>query len=582
MQALWKLIPGLSREGKVVNKQALSLAKKLDLDPLLINWLFYLGHDSEEKLHEFFYPSLKNLHNPFLMKDMSKAVARLKRVFENNEKILIIGDYDVDGTTSTALLLRALRPTYQNIDYYIPDRYKEGYGVSIKAINFAKDNNFSLIISVDCGINAFEPISLARESNIDFIVIDHHTPEKNLPPATAILNPKQPDDSYPFKELSGCGVALKFLHALVVKKIIPVSRLNESLDLVAMSIAADIVPIVGENRILAYYGLKKLNSHPIPGLEALIKAADIKSQINIGTIGFVLGPRINAAGRLEHGSLAVELFLKQETEQALELAKRLSNLNSQRQKLQQDIVKAAEKQVRANKSLQKANSLVLFSPEWNKGVVGIAASKIVELFFKPTIILTRSEGKITGSARSVPGFNIYNAIYQCRHLLTNFGGHDFAAGLSLEEQNLQNFIICFESSVSQTITPQQKRPLINLAGKLHFYQLSVPFVRTIEKLQPFGPGNPRPVFYNNEVRDTGYSRLIGKASEHVLFQLEDPSNIVLTALAFNMSDKVHDLINQPYNMRPVFSIAFTPELVQREEESYVQLLVKDIKFRKKR
>ncbi len=554
--------------------EILNLATKLKVDPVIANMFIQRGIRTYQQAERFFNIKYSDLYDPFLMNDMDKAVDRFVHATDNLERIMILGDYDVDGTTGTALLYNVLTQFYDNIIYYIPDRYKEGYGVSFKAIDFAHQKDVKLIISVDCGIKANEKVKYAKSKQIDFIILDHHTPGEQLPDAVAVLDPKRPDNKYPFQELSGAGVAFKFLQALAKKGLFEEKEIVPYLDLLALSIAADIVPIVDENRILAYYGLKILNSAPSPGIRALKEVAGYKNQkISIGQIIFGLAPRINAAGRIEHGSSAVRLLIAKDYNYALELARKIDKLNRERQNLQDLIVKAITQDKQLEEYLKHRNSTVLYNPGWHKGVVGIVASKIIDKFYKPTIILTSSEGKITGSARSVHDFDLYSAIEGCQQWLTNFGGHKYAAGLTLEEKNLKNFIDCFEQVVSQRIRPDQKKPVLKIAGHLRFNQINERLVKILRRLEPFGPGNPRPVFVTKNVRDTGYSRLVGRNEDILLLQLEDPTGVIFKAVGFGLKDYYPQIVK-----RKPFDLAYTIEENEYNGIKSVQLEIKDFRF----
>ncbi len=568
MKYRWELLPTAGKS-KIID-----LATRLKVDPVIANLLIHRGIDSYQAAERFFNLKLANLFDPFLMKDMDKAVVRFSEAFRNGEKILIFGDYDVDGTTGTALLYNVLRSFYPNVLYYIPDRYSEGYGISEKGIDFASSQDISLIISVDCGIKANDKVDYAKQKNIDFIILDHHTPGETLPRAIAVLDPKRADDTYPFNELTGAGVAFKFLQALSQRGFFDIKELYQYLDLLVLSIAADIVPITGENRILAYYGLKVLNSHPSTGVKALKSVTGFSDKtLTIGHLAFSLGPRINAAGRIKHGSRAVELLIAKDYNYALQLAQEIDKLNRERQNIQQKIVKQILEQFEQSEYLRNKNSTVLYDPGWHKGVVGIVASKIIETHYKPTIILTSSEGKISGSARSVADFDLYAAIENCREYLLNFGGHKYAAGLTLKQENLERFIECFETTVSQNITPEQKTPVLTIAGQLTFDRINDRLVRTLKRLEPYGPGNPKPLFVTRQVRDTGYSRVVGKNSDHLILQLEDPSGNIITVKGFGMGQYFDKI-----KTRRPFDIAYTIEENEFNGKTSIELQLRDIKF----
>lgn len=555
--------------------EVLNLATKLKVDPVIANMFIQRGIKTYQQAERFFNIRYADLYDPFEMNDMDKAVSRFVHAINNFEKIMILGDYDVDGTTGTALLYNVLTQFYKNIIYYIPDRYKEGYGVSFQAVDYAHKQNVKLIISVDCGIKANDKVDYAKTKNIDFIILDHHTPSEQLPAAVAVLDPKRQDNTYPFNELSGAGVAFKFLQALARKGLFEEKEIIPYLDLLALSIAADIVPIIDENRILAYYGLKILNQTPSLGIQALKEVAGYKKdqKLSIGQIIFGLAPRINAAGRIEHGAYAVQLLIAKDYNYALELARKIDKLNRQRQNLQDRIVKQITQSGAFTEQLKHKNSTVLYHPAWHKGVVGIVASKIIDKFYKPTIILTSSDGKITGSARSVHDFDLYSAIENCQQWLINFGGHKYAAGLTLEEKNLQNFIDCFEQVVSERITPEQRKPVLKIVGELSFTQINERLVKILRRLQPYGPGNPRPVFVTRNVRDTGYSRLVGRNEDILLLQLEDPSGGIFKAIGYGLEEYYPRI-----EKREKFDIAYTIEENEFNGIKSIQLEVKDIRF----
>ena len=499
---------------------------------------------------KFFRPKLENLYDPFLMKDMDKAVVRLKRAVESFEKILVYGDYDTDGTTAVALMYSFLREFHDNIDFYIPDRYTEGYGISYKGIDYAEANEVSLVIALDCGIKAVDKIEYAKKKNIDFIICDHHTPGEKLPDAVAVLDPKRKDCNYPFKELTGCGIGFKLAQAFVEKYEIDNDLIFKHLDLVALSIAADIVPIVDENRILASFGLKQIMQTSKPGLKALLEIAGLSKQteITISDLVFRISPRINAAGRLEHAKSSAMLLITNDFEYAEEISKKLNQLNTDRQNLDRQILEEALEQFKNNPELLEKKSTVLYNEEWHKGVIGIVASKVIEHFYKPTIILTKSEGKITGSGRSVDGFDLYEAISSCGHLLVNYGGHKYAAGLTLEEENLQKFIECFENAVKGNIRPEQEKPKLLVSDTLAFSQITPRLVEILSYFAPFGPENMKPVFFTSNVRDTGNSTLVGKDKKHIHLEMVDPTGFIVEGWAFNLAEYYPLIKEQPFDI----------------------------------
>ncbi len=497
------------------------LMEALGVDEVIANLLVQRGITDYQKAKDFFRPSLDNLHDPFLMKDMDKAVARLNKAIENQERILIYGDYDVDGTTSVALVYTYLKPHFDYIDYYIPDRYAEGYGISTKGINYAADNNYSLIISLDCGIKAVERIAYANSKNVDFIICDHHTPDDKLPDAAAVLDPKRLDCNYPCDALSGCGVGFKLMQALAQHRNWDFETLIPLLDLVAVSIASDIVPIVGENRVLAHFGLERLNSNPRVGLKTIIKLSGATHDLKINDIVFKIGPRINAAGRIQSGKHAVHLLVAENEETAKLIGDSINDMNEDRKELDHSITDEALDLVAKNKMLLAKKSTVLFSRKWHKGVIGIVASRMIETYYKPTIILTESNGFATGSARSVDGFDLYNAISSCSDLLENFGGHKYAAGLTMKIENVPLFQQRFEEYVCQHITDDMLQPQIKVDAKISLTSITPKFYRILKQFEPFGPQNMTPVFVSEQVVDYGYSRQVGRKKEHLKLSVVD-------------------------------------------------------------
>lgn len=471
-----------------------SLQNAINSNPILSAVLVQRGITDFDLAKAFFRPTLANLHDPFLMKDMNKAVERLKMAIDAAEKILIYGDYDVDGTTSVALVFQYIRQFHSNIDFYIPDRYKEGYGVSKEGIQFAIDNGYSLVITLDCGIKSADLVSLAATNGIDFIICDHHLPDSAIPPAFAVLDPKQSDCRYPFKELSGCGIGYKFMQAYALRYGTDLATLEAMLDLVAVSIASDIVAITGENRILTYFGLKVLNENPCPGLKALKESAGIESDLDVSGIVFTIGPRINAAGRIESARTAVDLLISRSEPEAKELAEKVNVNNGVRKQFDTTITKEALNMVENSSVLRQAKSTVLYNKNWNKGVIGIVASRCIEKYYRPTIILTESNEKITGSARSIYGFDLYEAIEQCADLLEKFGGHKYAAGLTLTHENLDKFIDRFEKVVTARVTDEMLTPVLEIDHELNLSDITPKFLRILKQMAPFGPENQNPVF----------------------------------------------------------------------------------------
>ncbi|MBN2487318.1 MAG: single-stranded-DNA-specific exonuclease RecJ [Bacteroidales bacterium] len=552
------------------------LASELNINHVLANLLIQRDVTTFDEAKAFFRPSLDNLHDPFLMKDMDKAVDRLKLAVQKNENILVYGDYDVDGTTSVALVYSFLRKIYSKVDYYIPDRYGEGYGVSYNGIDHAAATRASLVIALDCGIKAIDKISYASEKSIDFIICDHHTPGDKLPEAIAVLDPKRADCLYPFKELSGCGVGFKFMHAYSLRNNIPFTELLDYIDLVAVSIASDIVPIIGENRILTHYGLKKLEENPGIGLKTIKEKSGVEEgkPIAVEDVVFKIGPRINAAGRMDSGKQAVDLLISASDKEARLLCDRLNAHNQTRRNIDKNITEEAISDIRQQSNKYKY-STVLYNPGWHKGVVGIVASRLIESFYRPTVILTESNGFATGSARSVNGFDLYEAINGCADLLESFGGHMYAAGLTLKPENVQKFKDRFEQVVSERITTEQLTPQVEIDAELNFIDINEKFYRVLKQFAPFGPGNMNPVFFAENVTDNGTGRPVGSDGEHLrltLIQESDPFRN-LNAIAFGQGRK-YDKISKG----KAFDIAYTLAENSFRGQTSLQLNVKDIKI----
>jgi single-stranded-DNA-specific exonuclease len=549
------------------------LSEELSINKVLANMLVRKDINTFDKAKSFFRPSLNDLHDPFLMKGMNIAVNRLNKAIKENEKILIYGDYDVDGTTSVALVYSYIRKYYNNLNYYVPDRYEEGYGISYKGIDYANENGFSLVIALDCGIKAVEKIDYANERNVDFIICDHHLPDEKIPNAVAVLDAKQKDCNYPFKELSGCGVGFKFMQAFSVVNGFKATDVYEYLDLVAISIASDIVPIIGENRVLAFYGLRTIETSPSPSVKALKEVSGIKkNNITISDIVFKIGPRINAAGRIESANKSVELLISRNYIDAIEFAKRIDEINTERKEIDHNITEQALDTIIDSVELQGKKTTVLYNPEWSKGVIGIVASRLTENYFRPTVILTESApGIASGSARSVPGFNLYDAISHCSHLLDSFGGHMYAAGLTLKIENIEEFTSCFEEFVNNTITESQLIPQINVDSVICFKDVDQKFFNILSQFAPFGPGNMHPVFVARDVVDTGKSKVVGKDSTHLKVSFEQ-DGVVFNGIAFGMSDK-YELLK---DKKPV-DICFTLEENEFMGNVTLQLSIIDIK-----
>jgi single-stranded-DNA-specific exonuclease len=549
--------------------QALSAA--INVNPYVSSILLQRGIEDFDAAKKFFRPSLENLHDPFLMKDMKKAVTRLKKALDGEEKILIYGDYDVDGTTAVALVFSYLRKFYPNCEIYIPDRYAEGYGISLAGIEYAETNGFSLIIALDCGIKSFELVRVATQKGIDFVICDHHLPEETVPGAVAVLDPKQEDCKYPCAELSGCGLGFKFMQAYA-RLYRDESEVFNYLDLVAVSIASDIVPIVDENRVLAHFGLKKLNENPLPGLKALKDIANLKNELDISGIVFTLGPRINAAGRVAHGRAAVELLVAKTEEEANQLAEKINLKNEVRKEFDSSITEEAIAMIETNNAVAIRKSTVLFKNTWHKGVIGIVAARCVEKFYRPTVILTESNNKITGSARSVYGFDLYNAILGCSDLLEKFGGHKYAAGLTLDASNLEAFQQRFEEVVSSTITDDMLIPVVDVDVSVKFDAINAKFLNVLKQMGPFGPENQKPVFEASGVYV--FNSLSSFKDRHIKFLAkQEGCESVFQAVGFDFAH-AYEMVARGETFRMAFTI---------EENIYngitsVQLRIKDLKF----
>lgn len=517
-------------------EQVNALQKALSVDEIIARLLVLRRITTFEEAKTFFRPTLDMLHDPFLMKGMSVAVNRIGQAIANQEKVLIYGDYDVDGTTAVALVFSFFKKYIAQIEYYIPDRYGEGYGISCQGIDYANENNFSLIIALDCGIKAVDKINYANNKGIDFIICDHHLPGDEIPQALAVLDPKQKDCPYPYKELAGCGIGFKLAQAFCIQNSIDQSEAFEYLDLVVTSIAADIVPITGENRVLAYYGLKKLNSYPRPGLKALLSLSKIDKELDITTLVFVVAPRINAAGRIEHGSKAVELLISDNPAEAGEFSKKINDTNSQRRDLDFGITDEALMTLEADPITPYRRTTVVFNANWHKGVVGIVASRLIEKYYKPTIVLTESNGLVTGSARSVKDFDVYTAIENCSYLLEQFGGHKFAAGLTLKPDNLLAFQEAFEKEVAQSITEEMLVPVVEIDLEINLDSINDKLLRILNQFAPHGPHNMTPVFCSRGVLDTGFAKIVG--SNHLKLEVYQPNTRLtkIDAIAFNKGD----------------------------------------------
>ncbi len=555
------------------SQQAKELGDKLNMSPILAHLLIKRGITTESAAKRFFRPQLADLINPFLMKDMDVAVDRLNDAMGRKERILVYGDYDVDGCTAVALVYKFLQQFYSNIDYYIPDRYDEGYGVSKKGIDYAKQTGVKLIIILDCGIKAVEEIGYAKSLGIDFIICDHHVPDEVMPPAAAILNPKRADDSYPFKQLCGCGVGFKFMQAFAKNNGIPFSRLIPLLDFCAVSIAADIVPVTDENRILAFHGLKQLNQNPSLGLKAIIDICGLSGrEISMSDIIFKIGPRINASGRMENGKESVDLLVEKDFALALKEARHINEYNEQRKDIDKQMTEEANQIVSKLESQRHQPSIVLYDENWKKGVIGIVASRLTEIYFRPTVVLTRDGDLATGSARSVMGFDVYAAIKSCRDLLLNFGGHSYAAGLTLKWDDIREFRQRFQHFVEEHIQPEQTEPILNIDAVIDFKDISKRLHNDLKRFSPFGPGNTKPVFFTTGVYDYGTSKVVGRQQEHIKLELVDSkSGTVVNGIAFGQSASARYI-----KSRRSFDIAYTIEgnIFKRNQ---VQLQIEDIR-----
>ncbi|MBK8873097.1 MAG: single-stranded-DNA-specific exonuclease RecJ [Bacteroidetes bacterium] len=550
-----------------------ALAKQLNIHPILVNLLVQRGHSTYEKAKEFFRPELKMLHDPYLMKDMEKAIARIDKAIAGKEKIMVFGDYDVDGTTAVALVYTFLKKRYPLVDFYIPDRYKEGYGISNRGIEWADEQGISLIIALDCGIKSIDKIEYAKTFGIDFIICDHHRPGAELPDAVAVLDPKRNDCDYPFKELSGCGVGFKLIQAYVMAHKLEFTELEEYLDLVAISIAADIVPIVGENRILTYYGLKRLNSKPRPGIKAILDISGNSRELTVNDVVFTIAPRINAAGRIESGNEAVELLISEKPDEAMSHGEEINKKNTTRKNLNETITREAMILIEQDTHFKDRKSTVLYNPKWHKGVIGIVASKLTDEFYRPTIILTKSNGVAAGSARSVKDFDIYNAIESCSDLLDQFGGHMYAAGLTMKEENIEAFKDRFEEIVCATIEDRMLIREIEIDDVISLGDINASFFNILKQFAPFGPGNMSPVFMSQEVYDRGDVRVVGNNHLKLSLIQKDQSRKVVDSIAFQLGKHFDRICGNES-----FHVCYHIEENTFNGRTNLQLNVKDIAF----
>ena len=573
----------MAKECKWILKEAADpekvsrLAAEVGIDKVLAELLVKRGVETFEESRAFFRPSLANLHDPFLMKDMDVAVERLHKAITDKEKILVYGDYDVDGTTAVALVYSFIQRFTGNVDFYIPDRYDEGYGVSYKGIDWAAEGGFKLIITLDCGIKAIDKVEYAKDKGIDMIICDHHLPEDSLPKAVAVLDPKREDCNYPFDDLSGCGVGFKLVQAYAQAHGIDFESLIPLLDLLVVSISSDLVTMVGENRVLAHFGLKQLNENPCKGLLAMINLSNLEpGHITIDDIVFKIGPRINAAGRMESGRLAVELLKATDSAKAMEIGEQINANNNERKNIDREITQEALEMVQNGNCLASKNATIVYNPKWSKGVVGIVASRLVEAFYKPTVVLTKSNGFVTGSARSISGFDLYEAIESCADLLENFGGHVYAAGLTLKEENLPEFSRRMDEFVSNKASTEMMIPVVDVDAKLDFSQITPKFFRILKQFQPFGPGNNNPIFVTENVYDAGSGRKVGAGGVHVKLDLIQESQPYhqIPAIAFNMSE-YYDYIREGNPFDVCYAIV---ENYYRGNSS-IQLRIRDMRER---
>jgi len=546
------------------------LAQALNVENFVATLLIQRGIETFEEAKNFFRPSLDHLHDPYLMKDMDKAVERIEKAIKNQERILVFGDYDVDGTTAVSLVSSYLKSYYPDVATYIPDRYNEGYGTSLLGIDFADDNGFTLIIALDCGIKSIDHVAYAKERNIDFIICDHHRPGSFLPEAVAVLDPKRDDCNYPYDDLCGCGIGFKLIQALAIKRDQTIDDLVPYLDLVATAIAADIVPMTGENRVLAYFGLHVINSDPRPGIRALIFQLK-KKILDITDVVFIIAPRINAAGRIKHGNHAVELLTEFDFDQAQQFASEIEAYNSERKDLDKVITQEALQQIEQNNEKERFTSVV-FQEHWHKGVIGIVASRLIETYYRPTLVFTKSGDKYAASARSVKGFDVYNALEACAEHLEQFGGHMYAAGMTLKEENYLLFKEAFEKEVEKTIHPDMLIPEIAIDAEINFNNITPKLIRILKQFEPFGPLNMTPIFLTTEVKDTGYGKPMGKENEHIKLFVKQNGSEGIPAIGFGLGDKYELTANQKS-----FQMAYCIDENEWNGQTSIQLRLKSIK-----
>jgi len=550
-----------------------ALAEEVRVNPAIAQMLVERGIRTAEQARKYFHPQLLELHDPYLMKDMDKAVERLNEAMGQRERIMIYGDYDVDGCTAVALVYRFITQFYSNVECYIPDRSEEGYGVSIQGVDYAESQGVKLVIVLDCGIKAIDEIQYAKDKGIDFIICDHHVPDEVLPPAVAILNAKRVDNTYPYLDLSGCGVGFKFMQAFSISNGIPFSRLIPLLDLCAISIASDIVPIMGENRIMAYHGLKQLNNNASVGVKAVVEVCGLTGKdLTMSDIIFKIGPRINASGRIQNGKESVDLLVERDYDKALKMAQTINHYNEERKELDKRMTEEASQIVASLPEMEDKSAIVIYNADWHKGVIGIVASRLTEEFFRPAVVLTLDGDIVTGSARSVSGFDVYKAIQSCEDLLDNFGGHTYAAGLSMKVENVDEFRRRFEIYVHENIDPEQTRPNLDIHAIINFKDITPKFFNDLKRMRPYGPDNPKPVFCTKNVFDYGTSKVVGRQQEHIKLELVDSkSSNVMNGIAFGQSSEARYI-----KTKQAFDIVYTVEENSRKRGE-VQLQIEDIR-----
>ena len=549
------------------------LAEEVRVTPAIAQMLVARGIRTAEQAKKYFHPQLLDLHDPYLMKDMDRAVERLNEAMGQREHIMIYGDYDVDGCTAVALVYRCITQFYSNVECYIPDRSEEGYGVSMKGVDYAASQGVKLVIVLDCGIKAIDEIQYAKDKGIDFIICDHHVPDEVLPPAVAILNAKRVDNTYPYLDLSGCGVGFKFMQAFAISNGIPFSRLIPLLDLCAISIASDIVPIMGENRILAYHGLKQLNNNASVGVKAVLEVCGLTGKdLTMSDIIFKIGPRINASGRIQNGKESVDLLVERDYDKALKMAQTINQYNEERKELDKRMTEEASQVVAHLPQMEDKSAIVIYNADWHKGVIGIVASRLTEEFFRPAVVLTLDGDIVTGSARSVSGFDVYKAIQSCEDLLDNFGGHTYAAGLSMKVENVAEFSRRFEAYVHENIDPEQTRPNLDIHAVINFKDITPKFFNDLKRMRPYGPDNPKPMFCTKNVFDYGTSKVVGRQQEHIKLELVDSkSNNVMNGIAFGQSSQARYI-----KTKQAFDIVYSVEENTRKHGE-VQLQIEDIR-----